>query len=117
MVPLGHLDQVASDSGVVFRGERGPRLEQIAAIRAKEIYEGALASSRAQAERERVGTPVPEVPEQEAAGPSGEGEAPSAIPPVGRKRGRPPKVPSRPSTSGRASSVPPKGTTPKNVSK
>ena len=63
-VPLGHLDQVAQDSGVVFRGERGPRLEQIAAIKAKGIYEGVLASSRAQVERERAGTLVPEGPEQ-----------------------------------------------------
>jgi hypothetical protein len=37
-VPLDHLDQVASDCRIVFRGERGPRLEQIAAIKAKEIF-------------------------------------------------------------------------------
>jgi hypothetical protein len=42
------------DSGVDFRGERGPRLEQIAAIRAKEIYEGSLAAAHARAEHELV---------------------------------------------------------------
>jgi hypothetical protein len=52
--PLEHLSQVASDSGVVFHGERGPQLAQIAVIKAREIYEGTLAVARAQAERERA---------------------------------------------------------------
>jgi hypothetical protein len=46
---------VASDCSIIFRGERGPRLEQIVAIKAKDTYEGALAASRAQAEREKAG--------------------------------------------------------------
>ena len=54
-VPLDHLAQVTVDCGIAFRGERGPRLEQIAAIKAKEVYEGALAASRAQAERVKEG--------------------------------------------------------------
>jgi hypothetical protein len=53
-VPLGHLDQVAMNCSIIFWGERGPRLEQIAAIKAKEIFEGTLAASRAQAECERM---------------------------------------------------------------
>lgn len=35
-VPLEHFADVASDCGIVFRGERGPRLDQISTIRAKE---------------------------------------------------------------------------------
>jgi hypothetical protein len=58
-IPMDDLDIVASDCSIVFRGERGPRLEQIAVIKAKEMYEGALAASRAQAERERAGAPEP----------------------------------------------------------
>ena len=61
-VPLEHLAQVAEDCGVVFRGERGPRLEQIATIQAKEIYEGALAASRAQAELVRTEPPNVGIP-------------------------------------------------------
>jgi hypothetical protein len=61
-VPVDDLDIVASDCSIIFRGERGPRLEQIAAIKAKEMYEGALAASRAQAERERAGAPEPTGP-------------------------------------------------------
>jgi hypothetical protein len=64
------LDIVASDCSIIFRGERGPRLEQIAAIKAKEMYEGALAASRAQAERERAGAPESTGPVQEAPGSS-----------------------------------------------
>lgn len=52
-VPLEHLADVALDCDIVFRGEHGPRLEQIAVIRAKEQFDGALAEARAQAERER----------------------------------------------------------------
>ncbi|KAI5015200.1 hypothetical protein ZWY2020_056590 [Hordeum vulgare] len=45
MVP--HLVVVALDSGIVFRGEKGPPLEQISALCAKERFEGALAEARA----------------------------------------------------------------------
>ena len=122
-VPLDHLAQVAADCGVVFRGERGPRLEQIAAIKAKEVYEGALAAARAQAELERQGPLAPAGPVQEAQG-SGSGAPPRpdsaaaavASSQAGKKRGRPPKSASRPSTSSRARSVPLKGTNPDNVS-
>ena len=57
---MDHLSQVADDCGVVFRGERGPRMDQIAAIKAKEIYEGALAASRAQAKLVRDMAPAAE---------------------------------------------------------
>jgi hypothetical protein len=46
-IPVDDLDIVASDCSIIFCGERGPCLEQIAAIKAKEMYEGALAASRA----------------------------------------------------------------------
>jgi hypothetical protein len=69
-VPVDDLDIVASDCSIIFCGERGPRLEQIAAIKAKEVYEGALAASRAQAEHERAGAPEPTGPVQEAHGSS-----------------------------------------------
>jgi hypothetical protein len=86
-IPLDHLDQVAIDCSVIFHGEHGPRLEQIATIKAKEICEGDMAAARAQAERERVGTPEPTRPVQLASGssngtapmPSGEA-APSVTP-------------------------------------
>jgi hypothetical protein len=39
-------------------------------IKAKEMYEGALAASHAQAERERAGAPEPTMPMQVALGPS-----------------------------------------------
>ncbi|KAI4974949.1 hypothetical protein ZWY2020_048556 [Hordeum vulgare] len=45
MVP--HLAEVAADSGIAFRGEKGPPLEQISALCAKERLEGALAEARA----------------------------------------------------------------------
>jgi hypothetical protein len=114
------LDIVASNCSIIFRGEHGPRLEQIAAIKAKEMYEGALAASRAQAERERAGAPEPTGPVQEAPG-SSNGDTPlpssevglAVTPQVERgTRGRPPLAPSRPSTRGRARSVPSRGTTP-----
>ena len=122
-VPLDHLAQLAADCDIVFRGERGPRLEQIAAIKAKEVYEGALAAARAQAELERQGPPAPAGPVQEAQG-SGSGAPPrpdsvaavGASSQAGKRRGRPPKSASRPSTSSRAQSVPPKGTNPDIVS-
>ena len=41
-VLLDNLAQVAGECDIIFRGERGPRLEQIAAIKAKEVYKGAL---------------------------------------------------------------------------
>jgi hypothetical protein len=61
-IPVDDLDIVASDCSIIFRGERGPCLEQIAAIKAKEVYEGALAASRAQAEREGAGASEPTGP-------------------------------------------------------
>ncbi|KAE8790794.1 hypothetical protein D1007_34782 [Hordeum vulgare] len=45
MVP--RLAEVAADSGIVFRGEKGPPLEEIFALCAKERLEGALAEARA----------------------------------------------------------------------
>ena len=45
-VPLGHLSKVAADSAIVFRGEKGPVLEQLASLQAKEILEGHLAATR-----------------------------------------------------------------------
>nr|XP_051211161.1 uncharacterized protein LOC127328612 [Lolium perenne] len=65
---LDHLGQVASDCGVVFRGERGPRAEQLAAIQAKEVYDGVLAASRAQLERERATSATSTDPVQLASG-------------------------------------------------
>jgi hypothetical protein len=115
--PLDHLDQVASDCHIIFRGERGPRLEQIATIKAKEIFEGALAASRAQAEHERLAVPEPTGPVQLAPGSSigsspspGREAAPPGIPQSGGIQGRPPKPPSRPWTRSRARSVPNRGT-------
>jgi hypothetical protein len=103
---------------VIFRGERGPRLEQIAAIRAKEVYEGALAAARAQEERGRSGPSEATSQEQVAPGSSTMTSlarvvelTPVAPPQVGGKRGRPPKAVSRPSTVSRARSVRRKGTT------
>ena len=55
-VPLGCLAKVALDSSVVFRGEVGPPLEQIAAIQAREILDGKLAEIRARLLR----TPAPQ---------------------------------------------------------
>ena len=48
-VPLAHLGDVASNCDIVFWGEKGPRLEQISAICAKERPDGALAEARARA--------------------------------------------------------------------
>jgi hypothetical protein len=70
IVPVDDLATVASDCSIIFRGECGPWLEQIVAIKAKERYEGALAASRAQVERERAGVPKPTGPVQEAPGSS-----------------------------------------------
>ena len=102
-VPLDHLSQVADACGVVFWGERGPRMDQIAAIKAKEIYEGALAASRAQAELEREMAPAAVDPGQAALDPSSNSvslparvETPCVTPQAGGNRGRPPKAPSRP---------------------
>nr|XP_020200575.1 helicase SRCAP-like [Aegilops tauschii subsp. strangulata] len=55
-VPLGNLAKVAADSSVVFRGEVGPPLKQIAAIQAREILDGKLAETRARLLR----TPAPQ---------------------------------------------------------
>ena len=101
----------------------GLALSRFAAIKAKEVYEGALAAARAQAELERQGPLAPAGPVQEAQG-SGSGAPPRpdsaaaamASSQAGKKRGRPPKSASRPSTSSRARSVPLKGTNPDNVS-
>lgn len=60
MVP--HLAVVASDSGIVFRGEKGPTLDQISALCAKERFEGALDEARAFAAREEPSTSVHPVP-------------------------------------------------------
>lgn len=76
-VALEHLEVVAADCGIVFRGERGPRLEQIEAIKAKEIFEGSLAAARAQEELERVRDPQPAGPVPSA---PGSGRAPSPEP-------------------------------------
>ena len=46
-VPLGHLAKVATNSAIVFHGEKGPTLEQTASLQAKEILEGHLAATRA----------------------------------------------------------------------
>jgi hypothetical protein len=122
-VSLDHLGAVASDSGVVFRGERGPRLDQIAAIRAKEIYEGSLAAARALLEQERArdqeqAGPVPTAPGSGSTTSSrpGDGKDPLLTPACGGQRGGPSQSASRPSTSGRARSVPRKGTNPGDVS-
>jgi hypothetical protein len=117
--PLEHLAQVASDSGVIFRGERGPQLAQIATIRAKEIYEGTLAAARAQAQQEQADPSRPagsghSTPRSREGGSPMPGvEEATCVPPQVRgARGRPPKAMSRPLTSSRARSVPHKGTTP-----
>lgn len=36
-VPLGHLAKVAEDSSIIFRGEKGSPMAQIAAIQALEV--------------------------------------------------------------------------------
>jgi hypothetical protein len=102
---------------VIFRGERGPRAEQLAAIQAKEVYDGVLAASRAQLERERATSATLTDPVQLAPGSGLEpsnGSIPldssDAAPQVGGPRGRPPRPPSGPSTRSRARSVPSRGT-------
>ena len=64
-IPLGRLAKVALDSSVVFRGEVGPPLEQIAAIQAREILDGKLAETRARLlrtpTRQPSGTPAEEI--------------------------------------------------------
>jgi hypothetical protein len=114
---LDHLGQVASDCGVIFRGERGPRVEQLAAIQAKEVYDGVLAASRAQLERERATSASLTDPVQVAPGSGPEptiGSNPldssDVAPQLGGPRGRPPRPPSGPSTRSRARSVPNRGT-------
>ncbi|KAE8800884.1 hypothetical protein D1007_23594 [Hordeum vulgare] len=49
--PVSRLAVVATDSGIVSRGEKGPILEQISAICAKEKLGGGLAEARACAAR------------------------------------------------------------------
>lgn len=97
-VPLAHLADVASDCDVVFRGEKGPRLEQISAICDKEMLDGALAEARARAERGDLGAPVPTDPGhiEAGVGKGPVGEVSGAVnlggPPQWRTlRGRPPK--------------------------
>ncbi|KAK1669104.1 hypothetical protein QYE76_057263, partial [Lolium multiflorum] len=65
----------------VTPGERGPRSEQLAAIRAKEVYDGVLAASRAQLERERATTATLTDPVQLAPGSGLEPfDSPDAVP-------------------------------------
>jgi hypothetical protein len=119
---LEHLSQVASDSGVVFRGERGTQLAQIVAIKAREIYAGTLAAARAQAQWEQADPSMPAGSGQPMPG-SREGgspllgteEATRVTSQMRETRGRPPKATSRPSTSSRAQSIPRKGITPTSV--
>ena len=58
-VPLGHLAKVAADSAIVFRGEKGPALEQLASLQAKEILEGHLAATRAREAAATAEAPTP----------------------------------------------------------
>jgi len=118
--PLEHLAQVAADSGVVFRGERGPRLEQIEAIRAREIYEGSLAAARARAARQQGETLTPSGTGTSDPGSEMVGspqQRPSAAaqetPLAGGSLGRPPRQSSMPLSSRKTRSVPQKGTKPK----
>jgi hypothetical protein len=90
LVPLDHLDQVATACSIIFHGEHGLRLEQIVEIKAKEIFEGALAASHAQVEHERTGAPEPNRPLELAPGSSngsssspGRETTPSATPQAG----------------------------------
>ena len=81
-VPLGHLALLATDSAIVFRGEKIPALEQIAAIKAKEILDGHLAAARARkaAAAEAAVTPNPR--------PVGMGDRSAAVPDEVRGRTR-----------------------------
>ncbi|KAE8786138.1 hypothetical protein D1007_40041 [Hordeum vulgare] len=95
MVP--HLAVVASDSGIVFRGEKGPPLDHISALCAKERFEGALAEARAFTARAEPSTSVHPVPGHRE---TRDGGAPPVVggivaprdglPPVWEPRGRPP---------------------------
>uniref|UniRef100_A0A3B6EJY4 Uncharacterized protein n=1 Tax=Triticum aestivum TaxID=4565 RepID=A0A3B6EJY4_WHEAT len=69
--------QSASDSAIIFRGEVGPPLVQIAAIRAREILEGKLAEVRAALDAPTDGVP-----------PSSSGPQRQAPPPPAVIRGR-----------------------------
>ena len=58
------IDELAA-SAIIFRGEVGPPLEQIAAIRAREILDGKLAKTRARLLRppvESAATPAVRAP-------------------------------------------------------
>ncbi|KAI4983689.1 hypothetical protein ZWY2020_025555 [Hordeum vulgare] len=45
-VPLGWLAKIAGDSTIVFCGEKGPAIEKLSAIQAKEILDGCLLAAR-----------------------------------------------------------------------
>lgn len=116
---LEHLAKVAANSGVVFRGERGPRLEQIAAIRAKDIYEGSLDAARARMAQEREGTSTSPGSGTPAPGARTDGSPlprPSDVaqgtPIVWGSQGRPPRSGSKPLPAGKSRRVPLKGTEP-----
>ena len=63
-VPLGHLAKVAAESAIDFRGEKGPTLEQLASLEAKQILEGHLAATLAReaAATAEASTPPPRRP-------------------------------------------------------
>ncbi|KAE8769104.1 putative anion transporter 2, chloroplastic [Hordeum vulgare] len=79
-VPLGHLAKMATDSPIVFRGVKGPALEQIASLEAREILEGRLAAARDRA------TSTSEGAETQSTRPSCRRELPELAP--GEIRGR-----------------------------
>ncbi|KAE8768857.1 hypothetical protein D1007_59621 [Hordeum vulgare] len=91
--------EVATDSGILFRGEKGPILEQISAICAKEKLEGALAEARACAAH---GDPSSHEPTDPGHRETRGGATPSMVPVAGTSlsvpsplrvlRGRPPHV-------------------------
>uniref|UniRef100_A0ACD5XGU1 Uncharacterized protein n=1 Tax=Avena sativa TaxID=4498 RepID=A0ACD5XGU1_AVESA len=62
--------EVADDCGIVFRGEKGPRVEQLAAIKAREGYAGAIAAARARDARERERAQILAVAGSSGPGPS-----------------------------------------------
>ncbi|KAI4984214.1 hypothetical protein ZWY2020_047912 [Hordeum vulgare] len=74
MVP--HLAEVALDSGIVFRGEKGPPLEQISASCIKERFKGALTKARVVAARDE---PSLSVPAERGHRETRDGGAPSAV--------------------------------------
>ncbi|KAI4979099.1 hypothetical protein ZWY2020_015852 [Hordeum vulgare] len=98
LVPL--LAVVAADSGIVFWGEKGPPLEQISALCAKERLEGALAEARCLAARSNAPSPPvhagPGHRETRAGGAPPAAVAVGPVPPIGglpsvrKPRGRPP---------------------------